>query len=144
MPELQETNIAAAAQILNGSPDDPVGTVVHVFPHTGFTPEQMRRLKQEYPDINTLILSISRVRKDHPLVQTAKELGLTVVVGNSHALEIVENGIPLAYGLQSLLPGVEIVVFRERVTSAPLEKMGSKTMRDYGKEMATGYLLPKK
>ena len=142
--DLQETNIAAAAQILNGSPDEPVRTVLHIFPHTGFTPEQMRELKKEYPDINTVVMSISRVRKDHALVQTARELGLTVVLGNSHALEIIENGIPLAYALKSLLPDVEVVIFRERVTSAPLETFGSKVMRDYGKDMATNYLLPKK
>lgn len=142
-PQLEETNIAAAAQILNGTREDKVNTVLHIFPHTGFTPAQMRQLKKEYPDINTVMMSISRVKKDHPLVQTAKELGLTVLVGNSHAIEIVENGIPLAYALKSLLPGVEIVLFRERMTSAPLEAMGSKVMRDYGQEMA-GILVPKK
>lgn len=143
-PQLQEANIAAAAEILNGSRNDTVGTVLHIFPHTGFTPQQMRELKKEYPDITTVIVSISRVKKDHPLVQTAKELGLTVLAGNSHALEIIENGIPLAYALKSLLPGVEVVVFRERETSTPLDAVGSKVMRDYGQEMATKYLLPKK
>ncbi|MGA3173231.1 MAG: Nif3-like dinuclear metal center hexameric protein [Syntrophorhabdales bacterium] len=143
-PMLQETNIAAAASIVSGSPDDPVATVLHVFPHTGFTPQQMRELKKEYPDINTLVMSISRVGKDHPLVATAKELGLTVIVGNSHALEIIENGIPLAYALKSLLPGVEVVVFRERMTSSPIEAIGSKMQREYGQEMAAKYLVPKK
>ncbi len=143
-PNLQEANIAAEAQILNGSRDDKVATVLHIFPHTGFTPQQMRQLKKEYPDMNMVIVSISRVNKNHPLVQTAKELGLTVVAGNSHALEIVENGIPLAYALKSLLPGVEIVLFRERMTSVPLETMGSKVMRDYGREMAAKYLVSKK
>ena len=144
IPALQEANIAAAPEILLGSRESKVGTVLHIFPHTGFTPQQMRQLKKEYPDIDTVIVSISRVKKDHPLVQTAKELGLTMMAGNSHALEIVENGIPLAYALKSLLPGVEIVVFRERVTSAPLETVGSKTMRDYGQNMANKYLVPKK
>jgi len=77
------------------------------------------------------------------LVETARELGLTMLAGNSHALEIFENGIPLAYALKSLLPGVEILLFRERVTSIPLEKAGSKMMRDYGQEMAANYLLKK-
>jgi len=45
--------------------------------------------------------------------------------------------------LKTLLPGVEIVLFRERVTSIPLEKAGSKMMRDYGQEMAANYLLKK-
>jgi hypothetical protein len=143
-PALEEANIAAAAKILNGSADSPIATVLHIFPHTGFTPQQMRELKKEYPEINTVVVSISRVGVDHPLVQTAKELGLTVVVGNSHALEIIENGIPLAYALKALLPGVEVVVFRERMTSAPVDAVGSKAQRDHGQAMAAGYLVPKK
>jgi hypothetical protein len=67
-----------------------------------------------------------------------------MLAGNSHALEIVENGIPMAYALKTLLPTVEVVIFRERVTSIPLEKMGSKVMREYGQDMATNHLLPKK
>lgn len=142
--QLQETNIAAPAQILNGTADDKVNAVLHIFPHTGFSPQHMRQLKKDYPDISTVMISISRVKKDHPLVQTAKELGLTVLVGNSHAVEIVENGIPLAYALKSMLPGVEVVVFRERMTSSPVDSMGSAVMRDYGQQMAGKYLLPKK
>jgi hypothetical protein len=142
--ELQEANISAAAEILNGSRESKVTTVLHIFPHTGFTPTQMRQLKKEYPEIDTVIVSISRVKKDHPLVLTAKELGLTVLAGNSHAIEIIENGIPLAYALKSLLPGVEVVVFRERMTSAPVDMVGSKDQRAYGREMATKYLVPKK
>jgi hypothetical protein len=144
IPALQEANIAAGPEILLGSREAKVGTVLHIFPHTGFTPQHMRQLKKEYPDIDTVVVSISRVKMDNPLVATAKELGLTMVLGNSHALEIVENGIPLAYALQSLLPGVEVVLFRERMTSAPVDAFGSQAMRDYGKEMATKYLVPKK
>ena len=144
IPGLQEANIAAAPEILLGTRESKVGTILHIFPHTGFTPQQVRQLKKEYPEIDTVIVSISRVRKDHPLIKTAQELGLNMMAGNSHALEIVENGIPLAYALQSLLPGVEVVVFRERMTSAPLETVGSKTMRDYGQDMAAKYLVPKK
>ncbi|HEY3275100.1 MAG TPA: Nif3-like dinuclear metal center hexameric protein [Syntrophorhabdaceae bacterium] len=144
IPGLEEANIAAGPEILLGSRENKVGTVLHIFPHTGFTPDHMRRLKKEYPQIDTVIVSISRVKKDNPLIGTAKELGLTMVAGNSHALEIVENGVPLAYALKSLLPGVEVVLFRERMTSAPLDDFGSKTMRDYGREMASKYLVPKK
>ena len=143
-PALQETSVAAAGYIMNGSADNPVGTVLHIFPHTGFTAQQVREFKKQYPEINTLIMSISHAREDHPLVKAAKKLGLTVIVGNSHALEIIENGIPLAYALKSLLPGVEVVVFRERMTSSPLDAIGSKFMRDYGQAMAAGYLVPKK
>ena len=142
-PELMETNIAVAAEIFNGSREDKVGTILHFFPHTGFTPEHLRQARQEHPDITTAIVSISRVKKTSPLVETARDLGLTLLAGNSHALEIFENGIPLAYALKTLLPGVEIVIFRERVTSIPLEKVGSKMMREYGQEMATQHLLKK-
>jgi hypothetical protein len=142
--DLQETNIAAPAFILNGKATDKVSTVLHIFPHTGFTAAHLKQVKKDFPDIDTVLMSISRVKADHPLVQTAKELGLTVVVGNSHAIEIVENGIPLAYALKALLPGVEVVVFRERMTSAPLDEFGSKAMRDYGQDVVTKFLLPKK
>ncbi|MCX5806266.1 MAG: Nif3-like dinuclear metal center hexameric protein [Proteobacteria bacterium] len=143
-PAIQEANIAAAPEILLGTRESKVGTILHIFPHTGFTPQHMRQLKKDYPDIDTVVVSISRVKKDNPLVATAKELGLTMVLGNSHALEIVENGVPLAYALKSLLPGVEVVLFRERMTSAPVDVFGSKAMRDYGQEMAGKYLVPKK
>jgi len=142
-PELMETNIAVAAEILNGSREDRVGAILHFFPHTGFTGDHLRQAKKENPEITTALVSISRVKKSSPLVETARELGLTMLAGNSHALEIFENGIPLAYALKSLLPGVEIVLFRERVTSIPLEKAGSKMMRDYGKEMAANHLVKK-
>jgi hypothetical protein len=144
IPSLQEANIAAGPEIILGSRDARVGTVLHIFPHTGFTPQHMRQLKKEYPDIDTVVVSISRVKVDNPLVATAKELGLTMVLGNSHALEIAENGIPLAYALKNLLPGVEVVLFRERMTSAPVDSFGSRTMRDYGQDMATKYLGPPK
>jgi hypothetical protein len=143
-PALQEANIAAAPEILLGTRESKVGTILHIFPHTGFTTQHLRQLKKEYPDIDTVVVSISRVKKDNLLVATAKELGLTMVLGNSHALEIVENGIPLAYALKNLLPGVEVVLFRERMTSVPVDVFGSKAMRDYGKEMADKYLMPKK
>jgi hypothetical protein len=142
-PELMETSIAMAPEILNGSENDPVGTVLHFFPHTGFTPDHLRSAKREHPEITTVIVSISRVKKDHPLVSTARALGLTMLAGNSHALEILENGIPLACALKALLPGVEVVLFRERVTAVPLERIGSKVMRDFAGEMAALHLLKK-
>ena len=143
-PELMETNIAAAAEILHGSREDRVGTILHFFPHTGFSPDHLRLAKKEHPDIDTAIVSISRVKKESPLVKTARELGLTMLAGNSHALEILENGMPLAYALKALLPGVEIVLFRERVTSIPLERMGPDLLRRYAQEMTEQYLLKKK
>jgi hypothetical protein len=143
-PTLQETNIAAPPQILLGSREDKVSAVLHIFPHTGFTPQQMQQAKKDYPEIDTVIVSISRVKPDHALVKTAKELGLNMVVGNSHALEILENGTPLAYALKALLPGVEVVVFRERMTSTPVDSFGSPAIRDYGQKIATDHLITKK
>lgn len=142
-PEIAETSVAMAAQILNGTREDRVSTVLHFFPHTGFTTEHLRRAKSEHPDIDTVIVSISRVKADSSLVDTARELGLAMLAGNSHALEIFENGMPLAYALKTLLPAVEVVLFRERVTSLPLMGMGSSAIRDYAKEMAN-HLLTKK
>jgi hypothetical protein len=62
------------------------------------------------------------------------------VCGNSHALEIFENGLPLAYALKSHLPEAEIVIFRERVTSTPLEQFGSPEIKEYAQAMANTYL----
>jgi NIF3 (NGG1p interacting factor 3) len=138
--EIQETCVAVSPQILCGSREARVNQVVHFFPHTGFTPEHLRQVKREHPEIDTAIVSISRVKADHPLVQTARELGLNLIAGNSHALEILENGLPLAFALQELLPGVEVSLFRERVTSIPVSRFGSETLRQYGRTMA-GYLV---
>ncbi|MFO7686950.1 MAG: Nif3-like dinuclear metal center hexameric protein [Desulfobacterales bacterium] len=134
--EINETCIAVFPQILCGSRDARVNTVVHFFPHTGFTPDHLRQVKREHPDIDTAIVSISRVKSDHLLVKTASELGLNMIAGNSHALEILENGLPLAFALQELLPEVEVSLFRERVTSVPISSFGSQTVRQYGRTMA--------
>lgn len=138
--EIHETCIAVSPQILCGDRDARVDTVVHFFPHTGFTTEHLRQVKREHPEIDTAIVSISRVKSDNPLVQTARELGLNMIAGNSHALEILENGLPLAVALQELLPAVEVTIFRERVTSVPVSRFSSETVRQYGKTMA-GHLL---
>jgi hypothetical protein len=138
--EIHETCIAVSPQILCGSRDARVNIVVHFFPHTGFAPDHLRQVKREHPDIDTAIVSISRVKADHPLVEAARDLGLNMVAGNSHALEILENGLPLAFALQELLPGVDVSLFRERVTSVPISRFGSETLRQYGRTMA-GHLL---
>jgi hypothetical protein len=134
--DINETCIAASPRILCGSREARVNKVVHFFPHTGFTPHHLRQVKGEHPDIDTAIVSISRVKGNHPLVEAARELGLNMIVGNSHALEILENGLPLAFALQELLPGVEVSLFRERVTSIPISSFGSETVRQYGRAMA--------
>ena len=138
--EIDETCIAVSPQVLCGSRDARVNLVVHFFPHTGFTPDHLRQVKREHPEIDTAIVSISRVKADHPLVQTARELGLNMIAGNSHALEILENGLPLAFALQEQLPEVEVFLFRERVTSVPVSRFGSETVRQYGKAMAAHLL----
>ncbi|MFZ5642380.1 MAG: Nif3-like dinuclear metal center hexameric protein [Bacillota bacterium] len=140
---VEETNVATGGKILWGSPDNKVNTVLHIFPHTGFTPDHLERAVREYPEIDTLIASISRVPEDHPLVGKAKDLGLSFVVGNSHAMEIFENGLPLALSLKRLLPGVEIAVFRERYTSTPLEAFSSDPIHAYASMITNDYLLRK-
>ena len=64
-----------------------------------------------------------------------RDKGLTFVIGNSHALEIFENGLPLAYALKDQLPEVSIFMLRERVTATPLEGFGSQKIQDYARQM---------
>jgi hypothetical protein len=139
-PELIETNVAASARILRGSREDEVRTILHFFPHTGFSPQDLRRAKQEHAEIDTALMSISCVKEDSPLVETAEALDLKLIVGNSHALEILENGLPLAYAIKRLLPNLEVVVFRERVVSAPVDKVGSPEIKEYARRMAEEHL----
>ena len=141
--QVMETNVATGGKILNGTETSPVNVILHIYPHTGFTPEHLEQALREHPEIDTVLCSISRVRDDNPLVKKAKELGLTFIVGNSHAMEILENGVPLAYAIQETLPDVEVVIFRERVSCYPLSGVGSPAIREYGKEIADRYLLKK-
>jgi len=143
-PLVEETNVATGGRILFGSPDSKVETVLHFFPHTGFTPAHLEQAVREHPDVDTLLASISRVPEQHPLIEKAGELGLNFVVGNSHAMEIFENGLPLAVALQRLLPGVEVVLFRERYTSTPLSSFGSEAIQSYAQMIADQFLLKKK
>lgn len=138
--KIQETAVAANARILVGKRENPVTKIIHMHPHTGFTTEHLEQLVKDYPDANTLVASISRVYPGHPLVAKAEELGLNFVCGNSHALEIFENGVPLAYALRNHLPEVEVVIFRERQTSIPLDEVGSPEIRAYGADIAKTYL----
>lgn len=137
-----EASSVTQGRIVLGSRESPVKHVLHIFPHTGFSPSHLRRAKEEFPEIDTVLASISRVRDDSELVREAERLGLQLVFGNCHVLEILENGLPLAYALEKLLPGVEVVVFRERVTSMPLREMGGERIREYAEQMADQYLLP--
>ncbi|MEH7304087.1 Nif3-like dinuclear metal center hexameric protein [Neobacillus drentensis] len=140
---LEEATLANPAEILNGNQDNPVKHILHFFPHSGFTIEHLRLALEMYPETDTIIASISRVRENHPLVMEAKRLGLTFIVGNPHSVEILENGLPLAYALEYLLPEIEIYILRERVTAMPIACAGHPEILNYGKEMALNYLVSK-
>lgn len=140
---IAETNVATGGRILAGRKEDKVGTIVHIFPHTGFSPQHLEKVKNEHPEADTVLASISRVCSDSALVAKAKELNMNFIVGNSHAMEILENGLPLASALQKLLPEVEVVLFRERITSTPLPKAGTALIRAYADDIADRFLLPK-
>lgn len=138
--DIQETGVVAQCNILLGDRDRPIRRVIHMFPHTGFNAKHLEQLKTEYPDVDTVLATISRVYPGHELIAKAEELGMNFVCGNSHALEISENGMPLAYALGQHLPEAEIVIFRERVTSTPVHEFGSPQIREYAENIATDYL----
>jgi len=140
---ITETNVATGGRILVGNRQDKVGTIVHIFPHTGFSPQHLEKVKQEHPEADTVLASISRVRPDSPLVAKARELNMNFIVGNSHAMEILENGLPLAVALQKMLPEVEVVLFRERITATPLDRVGNASVRNYAEDIARRYLVNK-
>ena len=138
--DIQETSVVARCKILLGERDNPVKKVIHIFPHSGFTVNHLKCLVKDNPDVDTLLASISRVYPGHELISKAEEIGLNFICGNSHAMEIYENGLPLAYAIRQHLPQAEVVVFHERVTSTPLDKFGPGAIRDYAKDMAFNYL----
>ena len=88
----------------------------------------------------TMLTTISRVYPGNELIDEAEDMKLNLVAGNTHAQEIYENGIPLAYALQRRLPGAEVLMFHDRVTSTPLNKFGGEKIREYGKTMADEHL----
>ena len=128
---IREASQEAAAMLMNGSPDSPVSQVLHIFPHTGFNAEHLAMALERFPDTDTVIASISRPLPDSDLLRAICEKGLPLIVGNSHALEIYENGLPMAYALQHELPEVEFFILRERVTATPLKDFGGKPIRQY-------------
>ena len=140
---IMETNIATGGKILVGNPTSPVSTIIHIFPHTGFSPDHLSLVKARFPQADTVLASISRVDEHHPLINKARELGLNFIIGNSHAMEILENGMPLAMALKMLLPGAEVVLFRERITSTPVDLAGTPAIREYAHDIAKQYLVNK-
>ncbi|SFE87676.1 Nif3-like dinuclear metal center hexameric protein [Alteribacillus iranensis] len=143
-PSMIETSTVTRGHIILGGETTPVNNIMHIFPHTGFTAEHLRKAYHEHPEADTVLASISRVNEDHELVTTAKELGLNFIVGNSHVLEILENGLPLAYALDTLLPDVEVVIFREKVTSTALHEVGDTALKKYAKTMSDEFLVKNK
>jgi hypothetical protein len=142
--EILETNIVTGGKIFNGSIDSRVKNVLHIFPHTGFTPEHLEQVMKEHPEVDTVLATISRVHEDSPLVLKAQEYGLNFIAGNSHAMEIYENGLPLAAALNYYLGrDVKILIFNERVTSTPVEMFGSKAVREYAKYITENFLIEK-
>jgi hypothetical protein len=141
-PALEEATVSTAGKILLGKPEDRVGTVIHLFPHTGFTAEHLSMAKKEHPEADTVIASISRLSPESAIVKTAEELGLKVLLGNSHTREILENGLPLAVAVQRLLPETEVFLFRERTTSTPVKMAGNHLIRAYAETMSEQFLIP--
>lgn len=136
---INETTLSARAKILRGSPEDKLGRTITIFPHTGFTAQDLEKAYAEYP-ADTVVANISRPLPDSDLIKKAEELGMNFVAGNSHALEIFENGVPLAFALKYQLPGVNVRVFRERMVSIPVEEVGTAALREYGSRIAREFL----
>ena len=141
--DLVDSATAPGMRVLAGAPDNSLGEVVlHAFPHTGFGEKQLAQLLAEYPAISTVIFSISAAAPDSAVVASAAARGLNVLVGSTHASEVFENGLPLAFGLSALLPNVDVVLFRDRVVSIPINSVGTGALREYGRTMAQEHLLP--
>ena len=140
---IDETSQAAQAKIILGDRSKPMKKVIHMFPHTGFSVGHLEQLVKDHPGVDTLLATISRVYPGHELIAKAKELGLNFICGTSHAMEIFENGLPLAFAIRQCMPGAELVIFRERVTTTPLDEFGTGAIRDYAKDIAANHLKKK-
>ena len=112
----------------------------HIFPYTGFTEEHLQEIVERYPEIDTILASVSKIKSDNILVKEARKLGLNFICGNSHSMEIYEDGLPLAYALRRELSEVEVVIFKETMVSIPLDYVSTKTLRDYGEAISKKYL----
>ena len=65
-------------------------------------------------------------------------------VSSGDALEIFENGLPLAYALKHELPEVSLFMLRERITATPLEAFGNQRIQGYARHMAEHLTKEKK
>lgn len=140
---IQETTMETKGFIHLGNRENTVENVLHIFPHTGFSTDDLISAVRENPKVDTVIASISRVYKGHELIEAAKDLGVNFIVGNCHVMEILENGLPLAFALEELLPDVEVFLFRDRVTSTPVKSVGNSEMQKYARKMSKSYLTGK-
>lgn len=124
-----------------GSADAPVSAILHFFPHAGFDAADLERALSTYPEVDLLVASISRLGDEHALLAAIEGTGLPLVFGACHPVEILENGLPLAYALRDLLPEVEILILRERTTLSPLDAFSNTPMGTYGRSIAADYLV---
>lgn len=136
----EKNSLCLRGEILLGNENSSVKNLIHIFPHTGFTPSHLEELVLKFPNIDTVLVSFSRVFPPHQLIEKANELGLNFICGNSHTFEIFENGMPLAQAIKDYLPDLEVVIFKEVVTSVPLENISTVQMRDYAKYISKKYL----
>jgi hypothetical protein len=136
LPDLADSVNAPGLRILHGTPNTRLGElVIHAFPHTGFSSDDLESLLSRFPSAGTLILSISSGSEDDDYVRLAAERGLAVLVGSSHATEILENGLPLATALGRLFPDVEVLLFRSRVVALPVAGAAEGQLGMYGQLM---------
>ncbi|MBI2873675.1 MAG: Nif3-like dinuclear metal center hexameric protein [Firmicutes bacterium] len=141
IPSMEETAVAARPYILLGRPESPVRKILHFAPHGGFEAAHLDQCLADNPEIDTVVSSFSRPSPDGPLVRRAKEHGLNLLVGNCHVSEVYENWLPMAKALEMALPGVDLVVFHERVTATPAAEFGNEKIRAYAREMAEKHLV---
>ena len=139
---MMDTSGAARATIYVGRPEDKLCRTITIPPHTCFSVEDLSMAVAEYT-ADTIVCCISRPLDSNPIVEKARALNLRLIAGNSHAVEILENGIPLAWAIKKQLPALNVRVFRERLASYPLARCGNKELPQYGEEMADKY-LPRK
>ena len=76
--DMRDSATSLQGEILLGTPESPVNTILHIFPHTGFTPEHLVKVKEEHPEIDTVLATISRVKKDSDLVKKPRKWVLTL------------------------------------------------------------------
>lgn len=139
--EVEESVVSATPRLVFGDPDTPVRKVLHFMPHSGFSVSDFELALREHPEIDAVICSITRLGPRYPLLEAIERSGKPLVFGNSHNLEIFENGLPLAHALQELLGDVEVCLLRERTTVTPLTSFGGEPIQTYAKEIAARHLL---